>query len=788
MYKILVMTNTEPKQLQTISWNEKLKNDKQWFKDMVKYYIAGSRFGAAKDDRDLGMLYDVYNSKFPMKWFEHITNPLSAKNPNHKNFPAKIRPVNILRTNLDLLMAEYPRRPFIFQVNNLSDTSYSSYQEELQKKIKANLNSFFQLKVQHDLMEEGLITKDGKPASEEVLQEIQQRMANLPIPEDIKEKFHLSYKDALAVKGQKWLKRCLAEHSIRQKFGKMFKHWIIVGESYSYKTVEFDTIRYKPISPKYIDYDKSPDEDYVENSEWVTYKELLTVSDVVDRYYEVLKKENIQGLESTKHFTSPQSFFTYVSDKSEDSNKVPVIHVTWKGRKLIKFITILNPETGEVSEDVVDEDYPIDPQTETVVEEKWVNELYEGTLIGDDIYVNLRPVLFQRNSMNNFSVTKQPYNGRKFSDLHSINVSLTELGLPYLIMYVIVTRTLELTMAKSKGKIVLMDQNTIPNKEGWDEEKFFYYAEALGYALIDRNQMGVDKSWNQYQVLDMSLFDQIKQLIELQQHFKNEWDDIIGINRQRKGQTYASDLVGVNERATFQSTIITDMIFNLFEEFIEKELQGLLDLSKFTEINGSRKLWNSTEFGNEILEIEPESYCTSDLGVMVQSSAEAIAIKNKLEANVQSMLQNNVKASTIIEILTSDNIAELKAKVKRVEEIEQEIAVQQQEAEAETIAQQDERQLKLQELLHSYRLEEIEAKGKIDKEKAIIQGEYNTFTFQDGDANDNGILDAKEVEDLRLEREKLSQDASQRNADRQLKREEIASKERIAKSKPNTKK
>jgi hypothetical protein len=775
------------KPLQTLSWDEKVKDDKQWFKDNVRFYLSGSRFSLATGRRDLQQLYDVYNSKFPLNWFSHITDPLSAKNPNHKNFPAKIRPVNILRTDLDLLINEYPRRPFIFQVNNLSDTSYSNYQEELKKTIRGNIEKMFQLQVQHDLMAEGLITPDGQPASEEALQEVQQRMANLPIPEDIKEKFHMSYKDALAVKGQKWLKRCLAEHNIRQKFQKMFKHWVIAGEAYSYKTVEFGTVKYKPVSPLYIDYDKSPDEDFVENAEWVVYRERLTCSDVVDRYYEELEKKDIISLEQSHHYSSPQNFFNYVSGNGE-LDKIPVTHVTWKGRKMIKFISRLDPETSEITEEVVDEDYVLDKELEVLIETKWVNELYEGTLIGDDVFVNLRPVLFQRNAMNNFSMTKQPYNGRKFSDLHSENVSLTEIGLPYLILHVIVTRTLELTIAKSKGKVLLIDINAIPRENGWDEEKFFYMSEAMGYALLDRHQIGVDKSWNQYQVLDLSLFDQIKQLIELQMHFKQEWDDVIGITRQRKGQTYASDLVGVNERATFQSTIITDGIFNLFEELVETELQGLLDLSKFTELEGTRKLWNSTEFGNELLEIEPDQYCTSELGVILQSSAESIAIKNKLEANVQAMLQNKVKVSTIFEVLTSDNLAELKAKILRVEEIEAEIAQQQQQSEAELIKQQDERKLQLEEVLHQYRLDEIRLKGEIEKEKVIIQGEFNTFTFQDGDANDNGVLDAKEIEDIRLEREKLQHDASQRNADRKVKREEIAAKVQIAKSKPKPKK
>jgi hypothetical protein len=785
------MTTAAPKPLQLKSWDEKNANNQQWFKDNVDYYITRSRFNGQKVDRNIALFYDIYNSKFPMSWFNHITDPLSAKNPAHKSFPAKIRPVNILRTNLDLLQAEYPRRPFIYQVNNLSDDAYSAYQEQLQKAIRANLEQHFQMKVQQGLMEQGLITPDGKPASEEAQQQIQEAMQNLPIPEDVKTEFHESYKDAVAVKGQKWLRRCIQEHAIREKFSKMFKHWVISGEAYSYKTVEFDQIRYKVVSPLSIDYDKSPDEDYVENAEWVVHREWLTLSDVVDRYYEVLKYENLENLELMPWAATPTTFQSMLGETYQ-YNKVPVSHVTWKGRKLIKFITITDPETGAVEEVVVDEAYKVDKSFEQV-EEKWVNELYEGTLLGDKVYVNCRAIPFQRNALNNYSVTKQPYNGRKYSDLHSENTSLTELGLPYLIMYIIVTRTLELTIAKSKGKILLVDQNAIPNEDGWDEEKFFYYAEAMGYGLLNRNQIGVDKSWNQYQVIDMSLFDQIKQLIELQQHFKQEWDDIIGINRQRKGQTYASDLVGVNERATFQSTIITDMIFNLFEEFTQRELNGLLDLSRFTEIEGSNKLWNSTEFGNEVNELNPEEYCNASLGVFVQSSAEAIAIKNKMEANVQAMIQNKARPSTIIDVLTSDNIAELKAKLKRIEEIEDESSKAQQEGEAKQQEDMDNRKMKYAEFQNMLDTKLMMAEYDEKKEIEMIRGEFNTFTFKDGDSNANDTPDVMEVEKHRLERdkhdldkEKYAGDISQRNADRRVKQEEIASKEKIAKLKPST--
>ena len=44
---------------------------------------------------------------------------------------------------------------------------------------------------------------------------------------------------------------------------------------------------------------------------------------------------------------------------------------------------------------------------------------------------------------------------------------------------------MELTIAANKDKIALIEMNTIPKRHGWDEEKFMYYADAMGYAFID---------------------------------------------------------------------------------------------------------------------------------------------------------------------------------------------------------------------------------------------------------------------------------------------------------------
>lgn len=210
-----VTNNSKP--IQVVFWEDKTKNNKDWFKKNIDYYISISRMGygqAPTNRRDLKMLYDVYNSQFPIKWFSHVTDPLSAKNPQHKIFPAKVRPVNILRTNIDLLMAEYPRRPFIYQVNNMGDDGYSRYMEALNTRIHQNIQLYFQLSLQQQLAQQGLTDENGQPVSEEAMAAIEQQMENIPYPQDIKDSFNSSYRDKVAILGQKWLNRTIVEHPI----------------------------------------------------------------------------------------------------------------------------------------------------------------------------------------------------------------------------------------------------------------------------------------------------------------------------------------------------------------------------------------------------------------------------------------------------------------------------------------------------------------------------------------------------------------------------------------------
>lgn len=762
-------TTSIGKPLQRISWNEKVAKGKQWFKNNIDYYTSQCFFGvtstsATSSKKNINTLYQIYNNKFPTNLFSHVTNPLGTSNPNYKRFPAKIRPVNILRTNIDQLWSEFSRRPFSYTVQNMGEDGYISYIDNLNQELQGNITNMFIQRAWAAAQQQGI---DAEAFQQNLDTEAL-------MPEDVKMRFKATYKDNLAISGQRWLDRTIQEFCIMQIFRKSFKDFLIAGEAYTYKGFNNGEFEMKRVSPLNIDYDKSPDTDFVEDGEWASAVYYMTVADVVDRFYDSDISEEDWKAINNYGWTSSQGMYDWFTSSYEQDtwNKIPVYHVVWKAQSKIGILTRQDPETGEVEQDEVAEGYKA--QEGEHIEWKWVNEVYEGWRIGGTmngggtapaIYCEMQPIQVQRNAMNNYSYCKLPYNGRKFSDTHAKNISLMEMGIPYQLLYIIVTFKLEEYIAKSKGKIVMLDKNAIPKTDGWDEDKFFYYSQALGWGLLNRNQVGVDKSFNQYQVLDMSLFENIQQMINLQNWCKDSWDSLLGFTPQRKGQMAATETATNAQSAIFQSSLITEMVFILFEEFMEKELQGILDYSKFAVTKGVKALYNTEDWDLVAFQITPEEYCMASLGLFMTNSSKELDRLRKMEALTQPMLQNNTKPSTVAEIFTSRSMAELKAKLKQVEDIQAKMdqAAAQSEQEAAAAADQRAKEFTGYEMMLKTQFMNAEYDRKEDLE--LLKGDVTLTSIGMTDANNNGIPDINEIAQRDLERSQNMSENSLKMAD-----------------------
>jgi len=595
----------------------------------------------------------------------------------------------------------------------------------------------------------------------------------VPLPAEIKAKKRETFKDARATRAERVLKRTRNECYLDQEWRRLFKDWVIAGEMYSFRGVKNDDFVYERVSPLDMDYDKAPDLEYIEDGAWACRRKYILPSDVVTEFWKELKEYDIDQLESvdsTLPFSSTyyNTLFgnTYRTEEDLRRTKIIYYHVNWKYYKKIGILTYVD-EMGMPQQMEVDENYRVEKSRDEVIEWYWITETWEGYRIDSgydnspygtstdigSIYLGIRKVKEERSMINNMAYCKLNYNGMRFSDTHSRNISICELGIPYQVMYQIIHYKLEMTIAKSKGKIALLDINTIPKNKGWDEEKFFYYAEAMGFGLIDRNQVGVDKSWNQYQVLDLGLYEHIKNLIDIMEYIKSEWDQLIGITPQRKGQTSPSETATGANIAKYQSSIISERAFTRFEEFIQRELQAIIDYTKFVSRGTEKETFYRDDFTIDLLESTPEEYMEAEYGVYVSNTAKDLEDLNMLKQILPNIATQNTSPLAIIEMVMSRNISRLKEVLIEKEEKEIEAASNQEKG-------QEELEIRKQEIQKEYESIKFEfanllQDNKYNREEDIehIKGQYKL-----ADTDSTGDIDVTspvEIEKSLQKREEL---------------------------------
>lgn len=720
------------------------KKDKEWKRACVDALVNSTDFSVS-GRRNYIELYKAYRGDLDEDAYSYMLNPYNTNRDEHKAFPARLRNYNIIKPIIDLFMGEKAKRPFKFMTSVTNDDVYSLKMEE-QKRL---MDIALQQVVINKMNEMGIPT--GVESNED------------QTPERVKEFMEKEYQDPRAIRGQRIVNELMKDCDLVEKFQRLFFNALVAGFTVSYKGAYGNQVIYEDLNPEDIDYAKSPDLIYLEDADWVVANRKMTKAQIYDRFYEDLEEEDIEWLE--KRSISTPNVLEYLFRDREDKRKeigeaelYNVYHVVWKSRVKIGELTYYD-EFGLEQTMEVDETYKPDKDAGESVRWIWVNEVWEGWRIEDQIYLGIKPLRNQRRSMDNPSEAKLPYNGRV--DI----MSIAELGLNYQILYNILHYRVELSIAKNKDKIALVEINTIPKRGGWDPEKFMYYADANGYMFVDSTQTGARNEkvpFNQYQVLDMSLGKYIAEQINIMNAVKEEWEELVGVPRYRKGQVMASDSVGTTERAVFQSSVITEEMFRKFERFLEKELEGLIDMARTAWKNGRRISYIDEEYNLIFDYVDGDEFQETNYGIRVVNSSSESEKVERIREIALALAQNGEQPDMIAAVIGADNYAMIKEKlteyVKKREQAQQRAEQAQKELaqiaeDAETQRQQAEHDLK----------RELK---QVDKEIAMLKI----------DADRNGIPDIIEGEKLALEREKAEMDYDVKKEKNQIEREKLEGK------------
>lgn len=767
------------------------KKTQAWKEACVDYVVGAGDSGFGGNGRsrsdEMQTYYDLYNSIYNEKDLKYVTNPFKQDD----GFPAMAQDYNIIKPYVDQLLGEETKRPFNFYPQRTSDIAAS----ELQEKAKEMLMDYIQATIASKLSPEQAARYEQALATGEI-----------QTPEAIAKYLQKDYKDIAETEAYHALQFLKRKLNLTHEFYKGWKDALIGGEEIYYIGVINGDPYVERVNPMYFDYEHSLDLEFIDDAAWCRRKMIMSATEIYDRFYDKMSERQLNELlelidqrpgagnnpEIRKTSIDYESIKLHkinsFTDNPFDIDHIVVYHCCWKSFKKIGFVTLLNPETGEVEEFQVDEDYKV-TGTEQSVEWDWIIEVWEGYRIGDDMYIGIQPIEYQHISADNPNSQKLPYTGVVYNNTNSKPRSLVSMMKPLQYMYIVVWYRLELALSRDKGKVAVMDITQIPKSMNIDVNKWMHYLSALGVAFINPYDEGWDipgreggkpSQFNQLSSWDLTMSNVIAEYIQLMQKIEDMVAKLTGITPQRQGQIAASELVGNTNTAVSMSYHITEPWFWNHNQVKRRVLTMLLNTSKAAWKDSKKYLNYILDDATRAFVQLSDNFFYEDMDIFVDDSTKNQQYIDQLKQLLQPAMQNGASLLDIAEIITLDNMSMIKNRLEEIEQKRMEQMQQQQQAEQQAQQQiaEQQNQLKEEELMLKEAEMDLE-KYKVDQDNAtkITVAQLNAYRGAENmDQDMNGIPDPIEIGKQALEQQKINSDIATKQLELNNKRREIEQK------------
>ena len=742
--------------------------------------------------------YDLLNGILHMQDLQLILNP---ENLDADFIPERIQHYPIMNSKLNVLRGEEAKRIFDFRVIVTNPNAISEIENEKKQQVFAALQQ---------------LIADNSQSEEEFNQKL----------ERLGEYYSYEWQDMREIRGNALLQHYMKEYDIPFMFNQGFMDAMAVAE----EIYQCDIVGGEPVierlNPLKVRVFKSGYSNKIEDADMIILEDYWSPGKIIDTYYDTLTAKDIKYIEGIpftnnsesvdsmdniderkgfinthmvgdvighdNFFVDPEYLFT--GDEIDTllpydlNGNIRVCKVFWKSRRKIKEIKSYDPESGEEVYNFYPETYIPD---ESLGEEErvfWVNEAWEGTKIGNDVYVNMRPRVIQYNRLSNPSRCHFGIIGSIYNLNDNRPFSMVDMMKQYNYLYDAIHDRLNKLMARNWGKIIYLDLAKVP--KGWTIDKWMYYAKTNGIAVSDSfkegnigaatGKLAGALNNNSNGVIDAELGNSIQQQINLLEFIKMEMSEVAGITRQREGQIANRETVGGVERATLQSAHITEWLFTIHDDLKKRVLECFLETAKIALKGRSKKFqYILADHSMQIINIDGDEFAECDYGLVVDNSNAVQDLNQKLDTLAQAALQTqSLSFSTIMKLYSSSSIAEKQRFVEnderkmreRAQQVQQEqLQAQQQQAQIEYQAKQEEMQFK-------------DTLNQRDNETKILIATISANTNEDGikepeysqEAKDKLLEQMREFDaKLQLDKERLSFDKSKAATDARLKEKQI---------------
>jgi hypothetical protein len=820
--------NIFPDQFKT----EKEKQDESWVKNTMDYFANKSYAEYMKSRDTFVKNYDLVKGILRMEDFyqepdvKSFTEMLQAD----LGLPSYVKHYSIVTTPINNLVGEISKRPDTFRVKAFDDDSQA---EELQFKTDV-LQEFIISQARQNILQK--LAMEGQEVDEEQL--------NQMTMEQVKDQL-----DSYTSVAEKWANHILtcqkAEFNLKEKSEDAFRDLLISAREFYHIYEDNSKLGFniEVANPKNTWFLTTPDRKWIsdptgrnQGAYAAGTVQVMELSEIIESIPDLTKEEidhlrsslqdygliNVResnlgnpnaadGIDSIQYDTFDplvlqtrmmiesemkenndglKDFLGLTTNVSTFGYKYVVVRAYWISKRKIGKLTY-SDEMGNEQTVLVDENYKSGAiPTQISLEWGWINQWYQGTKIGPDIY-HIKPL-----KILNYC----PIIGTTFEVKNTEAKSLVDLMKPFQVLYNICMNQLYKLLEKEIGNVASVNIRRVPRlKDGDDQDALDVWemeARERGIIFDDDSPENTKAAVSNTTIarnIDLTRTNEIQSRYNLALQLKNECWELIGISRQRLGSVQASEsATGVNT-AVSQSYAQTEPLFIAHEYVLGQLYQAIVDAAQYIESAKpmSTLSYITSEGESAFIQVNGNDLKLRDLKVFVTNRPEDTQMFNELRQLSQAVIQNGGTLYDVIELYSTKSMREMKKTFKNLKDRQQQMQDQQMQMQQQQLEQQQQiaaAQLQAQQQQQQETLANENYQNELDrinkKEIALInaaaRGEVATQ-----DVDESGTPDILEISNLSLQQSKAAQDYQLKMQDIQSKNNQAMQKLQLEKEKLN---
>lgn len=551
--------------------------DENWAKQCVDYAVYVWDSTRVQQILKINRLYDAYNGVVDARGLDYLNKTYGNENTT------KYIDYRLARPKIDLVQGEWLGRPLnstVYTINkDARDAKLNDYEVKL-----GMIHAAKEIDKLRNVV--GVNVYDGMPIPKEEGGDVD-GLSN----DNIKTKNEIVM--------QIILNDQIKRQDLKTKLASNFRDVEIAAECFGKVYIDNSSdVVYREIDPRDAVFEEIDRDPFLLQSPYLGERRLMFIHDILAQFNLTAKqREELTkiGYNSSEYIQNRQNDTRKYYQLLEKKLALEVFTIEWysfrtfytkviqdKNNPNVPFRKSMDEEDymtnkAEIEKDIAKGKYTIESKLKKIV--------WEGTRIGNNMYVNMREKPNIIGSLDRPFDTTLSYTGMLFNTIDNVRISLQESLVNISRLYNMVMFQMNRELAKSKGKTIAYDLAYLPKGKtlkdvlhAMTNDGIYFYNSAED-GNISGQKIEVNGAIKEF---DLGVSATMQILINMKIELQGTADKLSGINEERSGNIAASSTATGAQLSQQASRTLTEPMFYMFNRFTENVFNRIVEYSKIS--------------------------------------------------------------------------------------------------------------------------------------------------------------------------------------------------------------